>query len=145
MTHKIINTQIQSKNIINGAKKMTEKSTTYTDSFYNMLKELITRAEREVPEYGDFAPVYESFKNNNSKLDVDRYQLRIFKMPKDLVPDETKRYLEAEVFTKAGTYSATMILGSGSKEDILKQLKTEEFTDKLNNTYAKLVDMIQNP
>ena len=110
-----------------------------------MLEALINRAEREVPEYGDFAPVYESFKNTNPKLDIDRYQLKVFKMPKAQVPDETKRYLEAEVFTKAGTYKANILLGFGNKDEIMKQLKSKDFVDNLNNAYAQLVDLIQNP
>ena len=142
---KIINAQVQNKNFVNGVKKMTEKTNSYTDSFYKMLKDLIKRAEREVPEYGDFAPVYENFKNLNPNLDVDRYQLRIFKMPKSQVPDETKRYLEAEVFTKSGAYKADMLLGSGNKDEIMKQLKSEDFVDKLNEAYIQLVDLIQNP
>ena len=145
MKNKIINAQVQNKNFVNGVKKMSEKANNYTDSFYKMLKDLTERAEREVPEYGDFAPVYENFKNLNPKLDVDRYQLRIFKMPKAQVADETKRYLEAEVFTKAGTYKANILLGSGNKEEILKQLKSDDFVDKLNEAYIQLVDLIQNP
>lgn len=145
MKNKILNAQIQNPNFVTGAKKMTEKLNNYTDSFYKMLKDITERAEREVPEYGDFAPVYENFKNINPKLDVDRYQLKIYKMPKAQVSDETERFLEAEVYTKAGTYRASLLLGSGKKEDILKQLKSEEFTEKLNNAYIKLVDLIQNP
>lgn len=145
MKQKIINAQVQNQNFVNGVKKMTEKTSSYTDSFYKMLQKLIERAEREVPEYGDFAPVYENFKNTNPNLNVDRYQLRIFKKPKSEVADETKRYIEAEVYTKAGTYKATVLLGTGKKEDIIKQLRSEGFVDELNNSYIQLVDMIQNP
>ena len=145
MKQKIINAQVQNQNFVNGVKKMTEKTSSYTDSFYKMLQKLIERAEREVPEYGDFAPVYENFKNTNPNLDVDRYQLRIFKKPKSEVADETKRYIEAEVYTKAGTYKANVLLGAGKKEDIIKQLRSEGFVDELNNSYIQLVDMIQNP
>ena len=145
MKHKIITTQIQNTNLTSGVKKMAEKANTYTDSFYKMLKDLIARAEREVPEYGDFTPVFENFKNTNPNLDVDRYQLKIFKMPKAQVADETRRFLEAEVYTKAGIYKANMLLGEGSKKDIMKQIKSEDFVEKLNNAYIQLVDLIQNP
>ena len=110
-----------------------------------MLNKLISRAEREVAEYGSFAPVFEEFKNTNPKLNIDRYQLKILKMPKEDVADETKRFIEATVFAPAGDYKANLLIGSGTKEEILKQLKSEEFVDKLNNAYIKLVDVIQNP
>ena len=145
MKNKIINAQIQNQNFVNGVKKMTEKTSNYTDSFYKMLNNLINRAEREVPEYGDFAPVYENFKNTNPELDIDRYQLKIYKAPKAYEPDETKRYLEAEVYNKAGTYKANIMLGSGKKDEIMKQIKSEDFVDKLNDTYIKLADLIENP
>lgn len=144
MKNKIINNQIQNKKIVNGAKKMTEKTNNYTDSFYKMLNDIINRAEREVPDYGDFAPVYENFKNTNPKLDIDKYQIRIFKAPKQYVSDETIRYIEAEVYTKVGDYKATLLLGTGKKEEILNQLKSKDFVEKLNNAYIQLTDLIQN-
>jgi hypothetical protein len=64
----------------------------------NGINNLAQRAEREVVEYGDFAPVYESFKNTNPDLNIDKYQLKIFKMPRESVQDETKRYIMAEVY-----------------------------------------------
>lgn len=142
---KVINAQIQNKNVANGVKNLNKKANTYTDSFYNMLEKLIARAEREVPEYGEFAPVYENFKNTNQDLKIDRYQLKIFKMPKSDVEDETKRFIMAEVYAPACDYKADILIGSGSKEEILNQLKSPDFVGKLNNAYIQLADFIQNP
>lgn len=145
MNNKVLNTQIQNKNIPNGVKKMNNKINTYSQSFYEMLNKIVKRAELEVTEYGDFAPIYEYFKNTNPDLNIDKYQLKIFKMPKINVEDETKRFIMAEVYLPSRDYKADIILGSGNKEEILKQLKSPDFVDKLNNAYIQLVDILQNP
>ena len=42
-------------------------------------------------------------------------------------------------------YKANNLLGFGNKDEIMKQLKSKDFVDNLNNAYAQLVDLIQNP
>lgn len=145
MNNKIPKNQIPSFQSVNGVKNMDENEKTYEQKFYEMLDKVTERAEREVPEYGSFAPVYESFKNTNKELPIDRYQLKVLKMPKDVVDNEKKRYIEAAVFAPAGDYKANLLVGSGDKNEIMEQLKSDEFPKKLNDAYIKLVDFIQNP
>lgn len=142
MSNKINKAQFNKLQSLNGAKKMVNNSEITLDK---MLDKLLSRIEREVPEYGNFAPVYEFIKNNDSKHLIDRFQLNVFKMPKHIVEDEKRRYIEAAVYSKAGDYKATLLLGSGNKEEIIKQLKSDEFLKKLDKTYLQLTDMILNP
>ena len=145
MNNNIPHNKIPSFQSVNGVNNMNKNEKTYEENFYEMLDKVTKRAELEVPEYGSFAPVYEYFKNNNPELPIDRYQLKVLKMPKDVVEDEKQRYIEAAVFTPASDYKANILVGSGYKDDIIKQLKSDEFPEKLNDAYIKLVDLIKNP
>jgi len=137
---------IQSFKGIDGAKKMEDKEMTYDEHVYDIIDKVAKRSEREVPDYGEFAPVYEDFKNQDPKLNfVDRYMLKVVKMPKADVPDEKKRYIEASVYSPAGDYKADVLLAGGYKDDIMKELKSKEFPEKLNNAYVELVDYLRNP
>ncbi len=144
MNNRINNTNNINFHSINGVNKMDSEKT-YEDKVYDMIDAVTERAEREVPEYGDFAPVYEEFKNTNSKLPIDRYQLKVLKMPKEDVPDEKQRFLQAAVYAPAGDYKADMLIGAGHKDKIMEILKSDEFPETLNDAYIKLVDFMQNP
>ena len=143
MKNKITNYQV-SKNLTNEVKKLDKKISSYSESFFAMLEKLIKRADLEVPEYGDFAPVYENFANINPDLNIGKYQLKVFKMPKASEEDETKRFIMAEVFAPAGDYKADLLIGSGTKDEIMKQLQNPEFVDTLNNAYIELVEFMHN-
>ena len=58
----------------------------FKEQVEQMLEKLIVRAEREVPEYGDFAPVTELFQNLDpgSQDIVGKFGLTILKLPKDV-------------------------------------------------------------
>lgn len=129
---------------VNGVNKMDSEKT-YEDNVYEMIDKVIARAEREVPDYGDFAPVYEEFANKNNDLSIGRYQLKVLKMPKTDVPDEKKRFIQAAVYSKAGDYKADVLLASGHKSKIMNILKSDDFPVKLNDAFVNLVDFMENP
>jgi len=135
---------IQAFKGIDGVNKMDEKEMTYQDHVYDIINKVATRSEREVPDYGDFAPVYEDFKNKNTDVPVGRYMLKVLKMPKADVADEKQRFIEASVYAPAGDYKAEMLLSGGHKDEILKELNSDKFPEKLNDAYLTLVDSIQN-
>ncbi len=144
MNNKITQNNVQSFKSVNGVNKMNTENY-YEDNVYELIDKITNRAEREVPEYGDFAPVYEEFKNINTKLPVSKYQLKVLKMPKEDVPDEKQRFIQAAVYAPAGDYNANILLAAGHKDKILNELKSDKFPEKLNNAFINLVDLLQNP
>lgn len=116
----------------------------YSNAFYDMLDKVIARAEREMPEDGDFAPIYEQFPNRDESVwGVSRYQFRIFKMPTVDVPDTRKRYLMAAVYSTDG-YRASVLIGVGYRDKILEIIRSADFPTTLNNAFLDLVDLLQS-
>ena len=56
----------------------------------NIIKLMIQQVVDHVPEYGDFTPVMEFFVNPDVRTQefVGKYGLKVYKMPKDIVPDK---------------------------------------------------------
>lgn len=95
----------------------------------NMVENLLKRAEREVPDYGDFKTVFEEFKNPDKSLCVSDFLLKIVKPPKNIDGHEKLRNLELVAYKLPSPYMAEKILASGSKNEIIKQLNS---TDIMN-------------
>lgn len=144
MDNRIQNINIQR---VFGARKMNENKTeeripkNFQDQIDITLEKLVKR-EREVAEYGDFAPVSEYFDNlgQTTKDIVSKYEVKIYKMPYDVDPDPKKRYVEAVAYEPAEEYKSNMIVGAGTKKEVLELLKDPEFAQKLNIVYGKLVN-----
>ncbi|MCD8378557.1 MAG: hypothetical protein LUB59_07205 [Candidatus Gastranaerophilales bacterium] len=131
-------------NGINGVNKVGDNDMTFQEQVDEMLGKISERAELEVPEYGDFAPVMEFFPNLDKDTDVSKYGLKIYKMPKDIVKDPKQRYVEAAVYMPAGDYKADKIVAMGHKNEILKAINSPEFPEKLNQAYRELLNIIEN-
>lgn len=121
------------------------KPMTYTENVYNIINAVAKRVILEVPESGEFADVYEFIKNIDSKLAIDRYQLKVLKMPTVNVPDPKKRYIEAAVYDIDGEYMASILLLGGYKDTIITELKSKKFPEKLNNAFIELAYMLLHP
>ena len=119
---------------------------TFDEYLETQIRRLITAVENQVPESGPFIDVFDFFANpDKGSLDVvSRYGIRIFKMSDDIVPAPTKRYIEAAVYLSGSNYKATMIVCSGTKQDLLDSLNNPNFIDTLNNAYAKLLDLAES-
>ncbi len=117
----------------------------FQDRVNDLIKRLLKRMEKEVPEYGDFAPLLEFFDNEDERLQkiVGKFGLKLYKMPGDVEPDPKKRYLEAAAYTPCGSYKADVIVGSGHKEEIIALLKSEGFPIKLKMAYERLVYIVE--
>lgn len=120
--------------------------TSFQDYVDDVIQRVIKRVEAEVPDTGDFMPVIEFFTNPSSKTrdDVGRYGLRVYKMRKDIVPDPSKRYVEAAAYDPSGCYKADFVVASGTKDEILAKMVTEEFSMKLCDDYANLTDLMHD-
>lgn len=123
------------------------KNMTFQDHVRKLVLRVIEQTEKHVPEYGDFMPVRELMDNPDRKYTnhlVGKYGLQIFKMPKDIEPDPTKRYIKASAFDPTGKWESKMVVGSGTKEEILAIMRDEGFVEKLSYTYGDLTDNLRD-
>lgn len=113
---------------------------TFKDYTDQLILRILKRAEDEVPEHGDFAPLFEFFDAPvaSERNVVSRYGLEIFKMPYDIQPDPMIRYMRANAYDPSGQYRSGMIVGSGTKSDILVQLRSEDFANEIGYTFGEL-------
>lgn len=123
-----------------------EEPKNFREQVERMLEKLIVRAEKEVPEYGDFAPVTELFPNldYDSSDIVGMYGVTILKLPASIRPDPKRRYIEANAYEPTGSYKAKMFVAGGHKEMILSKIRDRKFIDDLCRIYAKLFDCLKD-
>lgn len=141
--HKLNNTNFQSGIGRTGSKAVKEIKT-MEEHIKKMVQDILARAEREVPEYGDFAPVYEEFKNPLKELCATDFMLKITKPPKHIENHEKKRYLEVVAYKLPTPIKSTCIIAVGGKEDILAKLKDKETLEKINKTIRELSDNLED-
>ena len=132
--------RIQSTNF-KGIKKMPQEQT-FEEKVQKMVDDLSARAEREVPEYGDFKTVYEVIKDDSPNSRVLGYALKIRKP--NLQNSEKLRGLEAVVYDSYSDYQSERVIAKGSKEDILKTLKDEDLAKKLTKAFDELSDNLND-
>ena len=134
---------IKNTNKLSGVNKM-ENEITFQEQLDEMVEKVTDRVDRYMPDYGEFSPIMEFTPNKDNTLNVGKYGLKVYKMPKDVVEDPKRRYIEAAAYMPAGDYKADMILGAGEKTEILKILKDPEFKQRLNEAYGELIYTLEN-
>lgn len=142
MDYNIVNSKNINKTF--GAKKVEEKEMTFQDQVDEMLGKVADRVERYMPDYGEFSPIMEFTPNRDKTLNIGKYGLKVYKMPKDVVEDPKQRFIEASVYMPAGDYKADMVVGAGNKKEILEILKNPEFPEKINSAFGELVYTLEN-
>lgn len=113
------------------------------DYVKEQLSRLLTEWDEVIPQHGSFTPVFDIFANLDpgSQETVGAYGLKVYKMPDDIVADADMRYMEAAVYDPYRQYKIDMIVISGHSNDIKKALATANFSRKLYDDYAKLLDL----
>jgi len=130
-----------------GAKRMDKKvPKNFQEQIDKTIDKITARVEKEVPESGEFTPVREYFDNLNPETEniVGKYGLQVYKMPQNIVPDPTKRYVEAAAYVPSGEYKADQIVVSGNNKEIIAKLKEDGFGKKLNIIFGQLLDTIKH-
>lgn len=111
-----------------------------------ILEIMVPQVRDHVPDYGDFAPVMEFFDNPDPLTTefVGKYGLKVYKMPKDVVPNPRMRYVQAAAYIPSGRYKAHCNVASGTKEEIIAIMQTEDFAEKLRETYRELEELFEH-
>lgn len=126
------------------AAKAPKEIKTMEEHIKKMVQDILTRAEREVPEYGDFAPVYEEFKNPLKELCATDFMLKITKPPKHIENHEKKRYLEVVAYKLPAPIKSTRIIAVGEKDTILSKLKDKEILEKIDKAVRELSENLND-
>ncbi len=118
-----------------------EEKKCFLDRVEELIAKMLYHLENNVPPYGDFPSFFEFFDNEDDRLRriVGKFGMKLYKMPNDVQPDKSIRYLEATVYTPCGGYKADSVVGHGRNEDIVTLLKSEDFSAKLVESYERLV------
>ena len=127
-------------------KKEYEECQSFQECVDELVRRTVVRIKEEMPDKGSFSDIFELFCNPDDGTSdvVGKYGLHVFKMQSDIVPDPTKRYIQACAYIPSAAYKATLIVGSGTKADILELMKEPSFAEKLNYTFGELLDMLQD-
>ncbi len=110
------------------------------------VENLSKRAEREVPENGDFAPVVERFVNHNPEIYANELLLQVTPLPVSLKnePDYNKlRYLQAVVKSPLEQPNRC-VLACGTKQEILHTLSDENLSQRVAFKFEELADDLRN-
>lgn len=139
-----INQINQNKINFQGTKKMNNenRSETIEDFANTAVKNLAERAEREVPQDGDFAPVSERYINHNPDIYANEMLLQVVPLPQSLKnePNYNKlRYLQAVVKSPL-EQPARSVLVCGTKKDVLTALNENNFSQRVQAKLEELAD-----
>lgn len=119
---------------------------TFQEHVEQLIADVLQRIPSDMPDYGDFIPILAFFDNPDptTRKDVGKYGLRIYKMAPEIVPDMRKRYIEASAYDPTGAYKATMIVGSGSKDEVSEIIASKDFPVELNKTFGELLELMED-
>lgn len=111
-----------------------------------IIENMIQQIKEHVPEYGDFTPIMEVFPNpyTCTQDEVGKFGLRVYKMPKNVVDNPQKRYLEAAAYVPSGMYKSDWVIASGTNEEIIAEMQEEDFAEKLYKAFEQLADLFIN-
>ena len=111
-----------------------------------LVRRTIRRVEQDMPEKGKFSDIFELFPNPDRRTadEVWKYGLHIFKMDEDIVPDPTKRFVQASAYIPSASYKATLMCGSGTKTEIIAMLSAPSFSEELIETFAELLETLRD-
>lgn len=127
---------------IKGIRKMQQEQVPFEEQVQKIVKTLSDRAEREVPEYGDFRMVYETLKSPDKNMQATDFALKIVRP--NLPNSEKLRGLEAVAFDASSGYKCECVMKKGSKADVLKALKEENFAQKVKETFESLSKSLED-
>jgi len=127
-------------------KDISNEVKTLESGIKEMVQKLYKAAERSqsVPEYGEFEPVYIQIANPDKTLCATDFMLKISKPPKNIEGHEKIRNLEVVAYKLPAPYKAERIIATGSKGDIMAQLKSNEIYEKIQNAAKSLSSSLED-
>ncbi len=112
--------------------------------FENTLKKLHDRAQREVPEYGDFKIIDEKFVNPDKNLKVTDFEIKIVNPPKNIEDQEILRGIYITAYNSPSPYKAERLIAAGTKKEILEKLQSKEFLNEILDAAKSLSHSLED-
>lgn len=147
MNNKINQAKVNNTNF-NGIPKKGEVKTV-EKLMKEIIAETLSRAEREVAEYGSFTFSIKKFENTDKKLLANKFWIEIEQAPKGVENYQKLRgvYFHAQkkgIGTDEGP-AVNVLLATGTKKEILEKINSDEFLQKLikqaDNLSDHLIDL----
>lgn len=120
----------------------SEDKSSMEDNIKNGINKLVARAEREVAEYGDFAPVVEKLSSCTEGLKIGEPSLKI--VYANYQKDKTFKRLELDVPSASGKSTATVVMELANKDNILKALSEDGFTDRIKENIKSAAESLSD-
>lgn len=128
-----------------GTPKMDKEIKTLETNIEEFVHKAIDKIDTpRIPEYGDFAPFYEQFANIDKTLGATDFMLKISKPPKNIEGHQKIRNLEVIAYKLPLSYKAERIVATGTNTELLKQLKSPEIFEKIQNAARSLSDNLDD-
>lgn len=109
-----------------------------------MTSSLKNRCEREVAEYGDFAPVVEKYENKDKDLYAGTIELVCRKPDKSIEDHNTSRYLEVVVKNPQGFRQLSSLIACGEKTEIMEKLSDDNFFLQVKGHVNRMIDKLDS-
>ena len=105
-----------------------------------MIRELRGRVVEEVPETGDFPKVSVKYENPDKALTISHILLWVANAPKGSDGSGHERYIELAAYNLPSPYYCRVMMGWGSKEDIVKLLDDEGLVQRLLEKVPRMAE-----
>ena len=106
--------------------------------------ELLRRMETEVPEVGDFEMVRVELENPDPTLVVEKFMLELIEPPVGYKGREERRGFRLAARKRASEAEVEIQLASGSKNEVMEKLASEEMLQKLLRQARNLSHHLQD-
>lgn len=124
------NNFIYNNNNVSFNGKKNEDKKPMEDVILNTVNKLSKRAQREMPDYGDFAPIVEKL-NFNEDLKIGEPSIKI--VYANYNKDKTLKRLELDVPSVSGKSRENIAMELANKETILDILSDEHLITRIKN------------
>lgn len=105
-----------------------------------MICELRERVVKEVPETGDFSKVSVKYENPDKTLTMSHLLLWVANVPEGSEGYGHERYMEFVLYNLPSPYYCRVMIGRGSKEDIVKLLDDEGLVQRLLDKLPRMAE-----
>lgn len=135
--NRILNNNLKQSNITFNSKK-SEENNSMEDTIQSAINKLVQRGQREMPEYGDFAPIIEKFTNTDDNLKIGEPSIKI--VYANYNKDKTLKRLELDIPSKSGLSKANIAMELADKKDILDVLSDENLKNRIEKNMQKVAN-----
>lgn len=109
-----------------------------------LVAKTIKRIEEEVTDTGEFKQITELFTALDEDGVVGKYGLIVKNIEPSIEPDPSKHFVEAVAYLRDGSYKSDIYVANGKKNQLIEKLRNEDFPIILNNTFARLLNLLED-